>query len=128
MAEETDPPGWKSVIDWFGFEPTFHDAEVVSVELRREPELSVLKLAYWRTNEDVTESGVYRQDRHATVVFELGEIEELRLGGWSHQNVNSEMNVERTQSGFRLLFPQIYGVDGEISARHLAIRVEPAID
>lgn len=97
------------------------------MELRREPELSMLKLAFWRTNEDVTEGGVYRQDRRATVVFEIGGIEELRLDGWGRQNVIDELTVERTSLGFRLVFPQIYGVDGEISARHLAVRVEPAI-
>ena len=128
MAHETHPPGWESVIDWFGFAPTFHDAEIISIELRCEPELSMLKLAFWRTNKDVTERGVYRQDRHATVVFELGGIEELRLDGWSRQNVIDDLTVERTTSGFRLVFPQIYGVDGEISARHLAVRVEPAVE
>jgi hypothetical protein len=127
MAQETHPPGWKSVIDWFGFAPTFHDAEIISVELRREPELSMLKLAFWRTSEEVTETGTYKQDRHATVVFEIGGIEELRLDGWSRQNVIDELTVEQTRTGFRLVFPQIYGVDGAISARHIVVRIEPAI-
>ncbi len=126
MANETEPVGWPSVIEWFGCVPTFHDAEIIALELQREPALSTLKLAFWRTNKDVTASGVYRQDRHATVIFEIGEIEELRLDGWSRQNVIDELTVQRTTSGFKLVFPQIYGVDGEVSARHLAVRIEPA--
>lgn len=127
MAEVTIAPGWDSVVEWFGFVPTFHDSEIVALELRREPELSVLKLAYWRTNDDLTEAGTYRQDRHAIVVFEIDGIEELRLDGWSKQNVIDGLTIERSMSGFKLVFPQIYGVDGEISARRLAVRVEPTV-
>jgi hypothetical protein len=115
-------------MDWFGFSPTFHDAEIVSFELRREPELSTLKLAFWRTNEELTEAGTYKQDRHAIVVFEIGGIDELRLDGWSRQNVIDELTVEQTRMGFKLVFPQIYGVDGEISARHVVVRIEHAAD
>ena len=35
--------------------------------------------------------------------------------------------MQRTVSGFRLVFPQICGVDGKIGARHLAVSIEPAI-
>jgi len=31
----TDVPGAAEIVNWFGYWPTFHDAEIVSIELKR---------------------------------------------------------------------------------------------
>ena len=43
---------WNTPEEPFGFSPRFHDAEVVSVDLRREPEPSIIRVHAWRTNSD----------------------------------------------------------------------------
>lgn len=108
MPEANDIPGWKAVIDWFGYTPNFHDAEVVSVDLRRAPEPSQVRLHAWRTNSDVTEAGHYRQDRHALVTFTILGITSLKLEGWNHQNVLSRFWGDRTDDGYVLHLPDIF--------------------
>ena len=62
---------WKTVIQWFGYKPTFHDAEVIGIELRRAPDRSTVRVHAWRTLQEVDEEGHFRQDRHAIVTIIL---------------------------------------------------------
>ena len=124
MTELNTVPGWENVIDWFGYAPSFHDSEVVAIDLRRDPEPSTVCIHAWRTNRDLTETGHFRQDGHALVTFKLHGIKALKLEGWG-QNVLSELSVDRTDEGYILRLPEIFGVDGEISATQIEITVEP---
>jgi hypothetical protein len=119
--------GWSDLIDWFGHSPSFHDAEVVSVELRREPEPSVLRVHAWRTNEDLDANGFFRLDRHATVTFTINGITALRLDTWNHQNVLAELWVTSAENGYTLHMPSSYGMEGEISAKAISVTVEPRV-
>ena len=126
MREPSDVPGWETVVDWFGYSPTFHDAEVVSIDLRRDPESSFVRVHAWRTNEDTTEEGYFRQDRHVIVTFSIKWITSLSLDDWNHQNVLSELWVDRTESGYVLHLPGSWGLDGEIGAVEISVSIEPA--
>ncbi|MBX3561750.1 MAG: hypothetical protein KF780_08035 [Sphingomonas sp.] len=125
MTEIDTIPGWQSVIDWFGYSPNFHDAEVVSIELQRDPEASYVRVHAWRTNSDTTEQGHYRQDRHALVTYSLKRITSLRLSGWNHQNVLSGLWVDRSEEGYVLHLPESYGVDGEVVAAEISVSIKP---
>jgi hypothetical protein len=115
---------WKSVIEWFGYKPNFHDAEVVSIELRRTPEPSVVRVHAWRTGCENDETGHFRQDRHAVVSFNLTGVVRQELRFWNHQNVLSRLYVTDEQDGPTLTLEGIYGVDGEIAAKEISIEIE----
>lgn len=125
MALPSDVPGWTTVVDWFGYSPNFHDAEVISVELRRHPEASIVCVHAWRTNSDITEEGHFRQDRHALVTFTIKGITSLKIEGWNHQNVLSSLWAGKAEGGYILELPEIYGVDGEIAAADISVSIEP---
>jgi hypothetical protein len=125
MTDEPEVPGWSSIVEWFGYSPNFHDAEVVSIDLRRPPEPSIVRVHVWRTNSDLTADGTYRQDRHAHAVFNMLGVTALRLQGWNHQNVLSGLWVERDGEAFVLHLPEIYGVDGEIRADKISVALQP---
>jgi hypothetical protein len=122
---ELEIEGWSSLIHWFGHSPNFHDAEVVSVDMRREPEPSAIRIHAWRTNSDVDAKGFFRLDRHATVTFTLSGITALRLDAWNQQNVLEELTVTSAEGGYTLHMPSSYGMDGEISAAAISVSVEP---
>jgi hypothetical protein len=122
---ETEIEGWPSLIDWFGHSPNFHDAEVVSVDLRREPEPSVIRVHAWRTNSDVDAKGFFRLDRHATVTFTISGITALRIDAWNHQNVLEELWVTGAKGGYTLHMPTSYGMEGEISGTAMSVSLEP---
>ena len=117
--------GWAELVDWFGYSPNFHDAEVVSIDLRRQPVASVVRIHAWRTNDDITADGHFRQDRHALVTFTLQDIQSMELIGRNHQNVLSELMVEQSEHSFILRLPEIYGVDGQITASEISVSIEP---
>ena len=122
---DTEIEGWSSLIDWFGHSPNFHDAEVVSVDLRREPEPSAIRVHAWRTNADVDANRVFRRDRHATVTFTISGITTLRLDAWTHQNVLYKLWVSGAEGEYTLHMPSSYGMEGEISATAISVSVEP---
>lgn len=117
--------GWNTLEEWFGFSPRFHDAEVVSVDLRREPEPSIIRVHAWRTNSDTDANGYYRMDRHATVSFEISGISEMQLDGWSRQNLLYEMLVTPGEAGYEIRMSTSYGMEGKIVAKNLNVIVEP---
>lgn len=125
MTAKTIISGWAEVVEWFGYSPNFHDAEVVSIDLRREPDASVVRVHAWRTNDDFTADGHFRQERHALVSFTLRGIQSMKLIGWNHQNVLAELMVEQSEHSFILGLPEIYGVDGSITANEISISIEP---
>lgn len=127
MSDAKAIPGWASVVDWFGYSPNFHDAEVVSIDLRRDPEPSVVRVHGWRVNEDLTDSGHFRIDRDALITFTIRGLRSVKLIGWNHQNVLSELWVDQTEKVFVLHLPEIYGVDGAITADEISVSIEPFV-
>jgi hypothetical protein len=117
--------GGPSLVEWFGYSPNFHDAEVVSIDLRRHPEPTIVKVHVWRTNSDLAADGTYRQDLHAHAVFSIRGIDALRLEGWNHQNVLSGLWIDLDGDAFVLHLPEIYGVGGEIRAEDISVTLEP---
>ena len=76
-------PGGPELLAWFRGHISFHDAEILSFELNRRG-ASRLKLYWWNVEADGTGP---RTSGHATVTFELHEISDLELSGFSRQNV-----------------------------------------
>lgn len=125
MRESGIVDGWPALIEWFGEEPDFHDAELISIDLRRDPEPSFVRVSAWRTLWDsVDENGYYVTDRHAVVTFALKGITALSLDGWA-QNVLDNLSIIATDDVFTLRMPTIYGIEGEISAKSISATVEP---
>ncbi|WKL57288.1 Imm50 family immunity protein [Asticcacaulis sp. ZE23SCel15] len=122
---EQDVIDWSAVTAWFGHIPRFHDAEVVSIEICRDPDPSVIRLYTFRMNPDTDERGYYRLDLHALVTFSVKGISELEIGNWNHQNALLELKVTRCDSGLKLDMEGAYGVDGYLIAESISVTLEP---
>jgi hypothetical protein len=116
---------WSAITEWFGYKPRFHDSEVVSIELCRDPKPSILRLYAFRMNSDVDERGYFRLDLHALVSFKLSGITEAQIDDWNHQNALMSLEITDATEGYRLAMESAYGVDGYIVAKHIEITVEP---
>jgi len=117
--------GWNALEEWFGYTPNFHDAEIISVDLRRDPAASIIRVHAWRTNEDLDANGYYRTDRHAIVSFEISGISEMHFEGWNHQNALSAMWIDRIKAGYEIHMPTSYGMDGRLVASAVKVSLEP---
>jgi hypothetical protein len=132
-------PGGAELVRWFGQVPTFHDAEILSLHLRRKGP-SVLRLHGWIGTGAVRQDGYAVLDRHAIVTFTLTDVMDLQLDGFSIQNVISGLILRRApdrpeRRGYLALDPlpqdieielePCYGLDGRIRARSVSITFEP---
>ena len=126
-----DIRGAREVVDWFGYWPTFHDAEVLSITLDRSVGTRVEIHAFERTSE-VDADGYYVLAKHAIVTFSLQEfpldsqgITNVQIDHFNHQNVLSSIGVEKVPDGYLLTLDGIFGVYASISCKHISVELEP---
>jgi hypothetical protein len=132
-------PGGTELVRWFGQVPTFHDAEILSLHLRRKGQ-SVLRLHGWIGTGAVGQDGYAVLDRHAIVTFTLTEVMDLQLDCFSIQNVISALVLRRALNrperrghlasdplpqDIEIELEPCYGLSGLIRARAVSITFEP---
>ena len=116
--------GAQELYNWFGYWPTFHDSEVISLHLNRASPSSLV-VHTWEMTKEIDERNFYILTKHVVVEFVLDEVSELDLSGFSHQNVLSSLAIEKTDTGFLLDLGPCYGLAGTIEAKTVCIRLTP---
>lgn len=119
-------PGAAELHAWFGYWPSFHDAEITSLHLHRKGPSS-LRVHTWETTKEVDEKGYYVMAKHVVVEFILETVSGLGLTGFNHQNVIFGLALEKTDSGFRLTLDECYGLAGSIEAESVSILITPGM-
>jgi hypothetical protein len=131
-------PGGPELLRWFGEVPSFHDAEITGLDLRRWGQ-STLRVHGFVATYKADSGGSLVFDRHAIVTFSLEDIMDLQLDGFSHQNVIGGLTLQRATDRGRANYyslPQspedieielepCYGLDGLIRAKRVTISFEP---
>ena len=110
--------------DWFGYWPSFHDAEIIGLHLNREGSSS-LRVHTWEMTKELDAKGYYVLAKHVVVEFLLEKVTDLSLNGFGHQNVIFGLGVQKTGSGFRLTLDECYGLSGSIEAEKVSLRLIP---
>ena len=133
MLEAPDIPGAPDVVAWFGYWPSFHDAEVLSITLDRSSPSRIVVDTRTRTNE-VDAGGYYVLDKHAIVTFVLEDflldregITNTQIDGFNHQNVLSSLTVRKTLEGYDLILNGIYGVSASKLAAGSLLSMQPRL-
>jgi len=116
--------GAADVISWFGYMPSFHDAEVLEISLHRNRD-SRIALYYWNTTNQLDEAGEFVRDKHAVVTFKLTGITDLSLEGFSHQKVIFGVEVEELDGRLKLELQPSYGVVGAVTAERISLELLP---
>jgi hypothetical protein len=125
MAEAWEQiDGAKEFVAWFGRWPQFHDSEIVHLHLNRMASSSLLLYAFDGTPE-VDEKGFYRLVNHVLVDFQMEEITELELEGFSIQNVLQGLSVEQNENGTLIKIHPCFGMSGSILSKRIALRFTP---
>jgi hypothetical protein len=115
-----DIPGADAVDAYFGYWPTFHDAEVESIFLHRS-ETSRIVVKAFHVNAE------FEIIRRATVTFLLDGILDgtTLIEGFNHQNVVAGLFVNSLAGGFELVLDWCHGVCGKITATRLRVEIQP---
>ena len=119
--------GAQELHDWFGYWPSFHDGEIISLHLNR-TNPSSLKIHTWEMTKELDEAGYYLVTKDVVVEFLIdisGTDDCLELSGFSGQNVVFGLDIDKTDSGYTLVISQCYGLAGTIKADNISIRLAP---
>ena len=79
----------------------------------------------WEMTKELDAKGFYVLTKHVVVEFVMGEVFDLSLNGFSHQNVVNSLIVEKVENGYRLTLEGCFGIAGTIDAREISIRLTP---
>jgi hypothetical protein len=85
-------PGGRTLIEWFGFCPTFHDATLERVELTS-GKVSLVIRAFRMTTE-IDAEGHYVLDRHVFVTLQMRGVTGLKLSG-DAGSIVSELTIRQ---------------------------------
>jgi hypothetical protein len=118
--------GADALIAWFGRWPSFHDAEILSVELNRTG-ASRIRIHTWNLTADVDAVSGYKIEKHCVVSFLLEQINALELADFSGQNVIFGLQIQKLETGYRLELSPCYGLAGYLIAKSIEIEFEPGI-
>ena len=113
-------PGAASFIDWFGYWPKFHDAEVVSCELQRAVESRVVVHTFEMTKE-VDEKGFFVLDKHSLVTFVLSDLQAVEIAHFNDQNALWELALTHSEGNFVLTFDPSHGMSGKLAAKQVRL-------
>ena len=126
-TEVPDIPGAAAVVAWFGYWPTFHDAEVLELHVRRRGTLT-LSLHTWRLSDKRYEEDGKQfivLEKHAVVTFEMSGKVRVELGGLDNENVLGCLDVERVNGTFRFKLWYVEGLVGQIEAPTVRVSIAP---
>jgi hypothetical protein len=123
-AELESVSGAQELFNWLGYWPSFHDAEVLSLNLNRKG-VSRLRIHTWEMTKEVDPQGFYKLVKHSIVEFSFEAITQLSLEGFSQQNVIFGLSLEQSGAGYLVNLEDCYGLSGSISAERLSIKLEP---
>lgn len=129
-------PGGQAVIDWFGFVPSFHDAELDRLEVAKGA--ASIALRAFRMTDAVDAKGVFVLDKHAVVTLHLSDVTGLHLTG-NAASILSELGIRRvgaapagfstcggpTAGDIEVSFETSYGLEGSVFARALSFSFDP---
>lgn len=146
LSLTTDSMGIESKIqnnrlltDIFGWWPSFHDAEVLSIALDRgeknnfEPSLTAAIYVFEITSK-VDNEGHYVLRNHTLVRFRFYKIVNLSLSDFNQQNVLQHLDIEHLSDRkqdkvkFKITFSGIFGVKAKFHCNSVSIEsVEPYV-
>jgi hypothetical protein len=91
MSEVAGFEGSEVVTNWFGYWPSLHDAEVLSVDFQRAiadsgPGLH-LKVHAFQMTPEVDERGYFKCIKHCIIELLFEEIDHINLRHFGHQDV-----------------------------------------
>ena len=120
----------QSVLAAFGYWPSFHDSEVISLLMDRRSilfdsvhnaRIELVVHAFEMTTE-VNEKGYFVLNKHHLVHFEFETVDEVNLKGFNHQNALMSLVFEELPTdaagnhSFKVGLNDAFGIGGEFTS------------
>ena len=119
-------PGAQQLFNWFGCWPSFHDAEVLSIELNRTG-ASKIRVHNFEVSDEVDPKGFNLCRKHCVVTFVLEDLSTVELAHFNHQNALLRLAFYRENDEYVLVFAPAHGIEGTLKAKNVSIEMIPEI-
>jgi hypothetical protein len=119
-------PGTAEFIKWFGYWPSFHDAEVLDLKLCRSGP-STIRVHSFETTDLVNSQGFFVCTKHVVVSFVFEHVTNLNLDCFNAQNVIGELHLRQSSDGYQLTLEPCHGIDGTITGDSIRVSFNPGI-
>jgi hypothetical protein len=117
------------IIDHFGYWPTFHDSEIISITFERTLDKgtsSALLRVYSFEMTDKVVNRFYKLIKHCFVDIEISDLVKTEMDGFNHQNAVLALEFGREGDNVFCNMVSAYGVEGYIEGKKIKIkRLEP---
>jgi hypothetical protein len=126
------------VTDWFGYWPSFHDAEVLSIYLDRRPRETgpgpslTIRLHAFEATSEVDDRGYYQLRKRVIITLGFDGVEGMALDDFNCQNVVWQLDLEEAtneegQPALNVCLSSSFGVGCAFRCTLARVRsVEPA--
>ena len=110
---------------------TFHDAEILELELNREGPLLLVRLWTFKLDrQQVDGSGYFKRTDHCQITFRFASINDLSIQGFNHQNVLSGIIFELIDDGIRVNMEGTFGAQitfrcSKLTVEHVQVLICP---
>ncbi|MFO1037837.1 MAG: hypothetical protein U1E45_13415 [Geminicoccaceae bacterium] len=120
--------GGPELLTWFDHPPSFHDGEIVRLELNREGTVCRFDVWHWNHREELVDGETRCKTNYGIITFELWGVYEIELFDFNFQNVVSEIELEKLPDGtYRIEIGQCHGLYGHICARDICFGLLPGL-
>jgi hypothetical protein len=118
---------YQIVTDYYGYWPSFHDAEVHSISINRDTVLFddipdvILELIVhcFQMTETVSEEGHFKLAKHSLIRFEFKQVDDVVLSHFNHQNAIYGLDfsaISPDQTRFKVSIDGAHGLEGSFTA------------
>lgn len=110
------------VINLLGKWPSFHDAEILNVELDRKVPSLQLRVYTFLMNKEITKKGYYKRINQCIITFRFLSIDNVNLSDFNHQNVIFGFCFKEIRNGnINVVISSAYGLSGRFNCKDIEI-------
>ena len=121
-------PGYKEFTGFCGGWPSFHDLEILKLELNRGAPSYLIIHVFGGPKPTIgprSDTRLASPPTDVVVTFVLEGIDDLDLADFSSQNVIFGLRLEKESDIFRITMDPCFGMAGTISATNVTIEFSP---
>lgn len=112
---------FKKVINFLGSWPSFHDAEVLNVELDAKMPAIIMRIYVFETDKTLDEKGYYKRIKNCIITLKFSSIQDLELYDFNYQNILFNLEFRDIKEKIKVLITSSYGLNGKFVCEKIEI-------
>jgi hypothetical protein len=117
-------PGGQALIEWFGFVPNFHDAELQSISITNNGPCT-LRIRAFRMTDQVDDRGYYVLDKHVVVTMTLIAVSHVSLTSFDFAGGIFDLQITAVEEGYEVAWAGVCDDEGLLRAKQVRIDFHP---